>query len=141
MLRLEEVHARYGAIHALRGVTLEVEEGQIVCLIGANGAGKSSTLMTISGILRPSSGRIIFEGEDLAITPPHAIVGRGISQVPEGRRIFSKLTVLENLEMGAYTRSDAAGVCQDLDRVFDLDRKSTRLNSSHIQKSRMPSSA
>ena len=120
MLRLEDVHAHYGAIHALRGVSLEVKEGQIVCLIGANGAGKSSTLMAISGILRPSAGRIIFEGEDLAEVPPQAIVGRGISQVPEGRRIFSKLTVLENLEMGAYTRVDAARVRSDLDRIFDL---------------------
>jgi branched-chain amino acid transport system ATP-binding protein len=120
VLRLEEVHARYGAIHALRGVSLEVKEGQIVCLIGANGAGKSSTLMAISGILRPSAGRIIFEGEDLADVPPHAIVERGVSQVPEGRRIFSKLTVLENLEMGAYTRSDAAHVRQDLDRILSL---------------------
>jgi len=120
VLRLEEVHAHYGTIHALRGVSLEVKEGQIVCLIGANGAGKTSTLMTISGILRPNSGRIIFEGEDLALTPPHAIVRLGISQVPEGRRIFSKLTVLENLEMGAYTQSDAASVGQDLDRVFEL---------------------
>jgi branched-chain amino acid transport system ATP-binding protein len=120
VLRLEEVHARYGAIHALRGVSLEAKEGQIVCLIGANGAGKSSTLMAISGILRPSAGRIIFEGEDLADVPPHAIVERGVSQVPEGRRIFSKLTVLENLEMGAYTRSDAAHVRQDLDRILSL---------------------
>ena len=120
MLRLEEVHAQYGAIHALRGVSLEVKEGQIVCLIGANGAGKSSTLMAISGILRPSAGRIMFKGEDLADVPPHAIVERGISQVPEGRRIFSKLTVLENLEMGAYTRADATHVRQDLDRILSL---------------------
>lgn len=120
MLRVEEVHAYYGTIHALRGVSLEVKEGQIVCLIGANGAGKSSTLMAISGILRASAGRIIFEGEDLADVPSHSIVERGISQVPEGRRIFSKLTVLENLEMGAYTRVDAAHVRQDLDRIFGL---------------------
>lgn len=120
MLRLQEVHAHYGAIHALRGVSLEVEEGQIVTLIGANGAGKSSTLMAISGIIRPTAGRIIFEGEDLTHLPSHAIVRRGISQVPEGRRIFSKLTVLENLEMGAYTRTDAAQIRQDLDRVFLL---------------------
>jgi branched-chain amino acid transport system ATP-binding protein len=114
------VHAHYGAIHALRGVSLEVEEGQIVTLIGANGAGKSSTLMAISGIIRPTSGRIIFEGEDLTHIPSHAIVRRGISQVPEGRRIFPKLTVMENLEMGAYTRADTAQIRQDLDRVFLL---------------------
>ena len=120
MLRLEEVHANYGAIHALRGVSLEIKEGQIVCLIGCNGAGKSSTLMAISGILRPSAGQVIFEGENLVDVPAHAIVERGISQVPEGRRIFSKLTVLENLEMGGYTRVDAARVRQDLDRVFSL---------------------
>ena len=120
MLRLQEVHAHYGAIHALRGVNLEVEEGQIVTLIGANGAGKSSTLMAISGIIRPTAGRIIFEGEDLTHLPSHAIVRRGISQVPEGRRIFPKLTVLENLEMGAYTRTDTAQIRQDLDRVFLL---------------------
>lgn len=120
MLRLQEVHAHYGAIHALKGINLEVEEGQIVTLIGANGAGKSSTLMAISGIIRPTSGRIIFEGEDLTHLPSHAIVRRGISQVPEGRRIFPKLTVMENLEMGAYTRADTAQIRQDLDRVFLL---------------------
>jgi branched-chain amino acid transport system ATP-binding protein len=120
MLSLKEVHLQYGAIHALRGISLEVQQGQIVTLLGANGAGKSSTLMAISGILRPTSGRIIFEGEDLTHLPPHAIVKRGISQVPEGRRIFPTLTVLENLEMGAYTRTDAAQVRHDLDRVFQL---------------------
>ncbi len=120
MLKLEEVHANYGAIHALRGVSLEIKEGQIVCLIGCNGAGKSSTLMAISGILRPHAGQVIFEGENFVDVPAHAIVQRGISQVPEGRRIFSKLTVLENLEMGAYTRVDSARVRQDLDRVFSL---------------------
>ncbi|MBZ0159680.1 MAG: ABC transporter ATP-binding protein [bacterium] len=120
MLRLHEVHAHYGAIHALRGISLEVKEGQIVTLIGANGAGKSSTLMAISGILRPTSGRIIFEDEDLTHLPSHAIVRRGISQVPEGRRIFPTLSVLENLEMGAYTRTDTTQIRQDLDRVFQL---------------------
>jgi len=120
VLRLQEVHAHYGAIHALKGVNMEVEEGQIVTLIGANGAGKSSTLMAISGIIRPTSGRIIFEGEDLTHLPSHAIVRRGISQVPEGRRIFPKLTIMENLEMGAYTRADTAQIRQDLDRVFLL---------------------
>ncbi|MCZ7627171.1 MAG: ABC transporter ATP-binding protein [Candidatus Methylomirabilis sp.] len=120
MLRLHEVHLHYGAIHALKGITLEVEQGQIVTLIGANGAGKSSTLMAISGILRPTSGRIIFEGDDLTHLPSHAIVKRGIAQVPEGRRIFPILTVLENLEMGAYSRADAAEIRHDLDRVFQL---------------------
>ncbi|MDD5559853.1 ABC transporter ATP-binding protein [Candidatus Methylomirabilis sp.] len=120
MLKLQEVHAHYGAIHALKGISLEVKEGQIVTLIGANGAGKSSTLMAISGILRPTSGRIIFEGEDLTHFPTHAIVKHGISQVPEGRRIFPTLTVMENLEMGAYTRADAAQIRHDLDRVFQL---------------------
>jgi branched-chain amino acid transport system ATP-binding protein len=120
VLRLDNVHAHYGTIHALRGVSLEVKRGQIACLIGANGAGKSSTLMAVSGLLRPSAGRIVFEGDDLAEVPPHAIVERGISQVPEGRRIFSKLTVLENLEMGAYTRTGEDGIRQDLDWVFGL---------------------
>jgi branched-chain amino acid transport system ATP-binding protein len=120
MLSVKEVHLHYGAIHALKGISLEVQQGQIVTLLGANGAGKSSTLMAISGILRPTSGRIIFEGEDLTRLPPHAIVKRGISQVPEGRRIFPTLTVLENLEMGAYTRTDAAQIRHDLDRVFQL---------------------
>jgi branched-chain amino acid transport system ATP-binding protein len=107
-------------IHALRGVSLEVKKGQIACLIGANGAGKSSTLMAVSGLLRPNAGRIVFEGDDLAEVPSHAIVERGISQVPEGRRIFSKLTVLENLEMGAYIRTDDDGIRRDLDWVFGL---------------------
>ena len=120
MLRLVDVHAHYGTIHALRGVSLEVKKGQIACLIGANGAGKSSTLMAVSGLLRPNAGRIVFEGDDLADTPRHAIVERGISQVPEGRRIFSRLTVLENLQMGAYIRTDADGIRQDLDWVFGL---------------------
>src|SRR5574337_1995474 len=120
MLRLQELHAHYGAIHALRGINLEVKAGEIVTLIGANGAGKSSTLMAISGVLRSTSGRIIFEEEDLTHLPPHAIVERGISQVPEGRRIFPALTVLENLEMGAYTRADSAEIRRDLNRVFQL---------------------
>jgi len=120
VLRLDDVHAHYGTIHALRGVSLEVKKGQIACLIGANGAGKSSTLMAVSGLLRPIAGRIVFEGDDLAEVPSHAIVKRGISQVPEGRRIFSKLTVLENLQMGAYIRTDADGIRQDLDWVFGL---------------------
>ena len=101
MLRLENIHTFYGPIEALRGVTIEVRQGEIVCLIGNNGAGKSTALMTISGILRPRSGDIIFEGKSIKELPPHTIVQMGISQVPEGRRIFPKLTVRENLEMGA----------------------------------------
>jgi len=120
VLRLDDVHVHYGMIHALKGVSLEVKKGQIACLVGANGAGKSSTLMAVSGLLRPSAGRIVFEGDDLADVPPHAIVERGISQVPEGRRIFSKLTVFENLQMGAYIRTDDDGIRRDLDWVFGL---------------------
>jgi len=120
MLSLKEVHLHYGAIHALKGISLEVRQGEIVTLIGANGAGKSSTLMAISGIHRPTSGRISLEGDDLTHLPSHAIVRRGISQVPEGRRIFPTLTVLENLEMGAYTRVVSAEIRRDLDRVFQL---------------------
>jgi branched-chain amino acid transport system ATP-binding protein len=120
VLRLDQVDAHYGTIQALRGVSLHVERGEIVCLIGANGAGKSSTLMAISGILKPSGGRIRFEDHDITGAPAHAIVSRGVCQVPEGRRIFPKLTVLENLEMGAYTRHGANGIRRDFDRVFNL---------------------
>ena len=119
MLRLEDAHTYYGHIHALKGVTLDVRRGEIVTLIGANGAGKTTTLKTISGILHPRSGRVAFEGEDISRTPAHVLVRRGIGHVPEGRRIFSRLTVLENLQMGAYARRwrDAR---DDLDRVFGL---------------------
>lgn len=103
MLKLENVHTFYGPIEALRGVDLEIQQGEIVCLIGSNGAGKSTTLMTISGIRNPLSGDIVFEGKSIKGAPPHRIVEMGISQVPEGRRIFPKLTVRENLEMGAYS--------------------------------------
>jgi branched-chain amino acid transport system ATP-binding protein len=102
MLELIDIHTFYGPIEALRGVTITVKQGEIVCLIGNNGAGKSTALMTISGILRPRSGDVIFEGKSMKELPPHAIVRMGISQVPEGRRIFPKLTVRENLDMGAY---------------------------------------
>jgi branched-chain amino acid transport system ATP-binding protein len=103
MLRLENIHTSYGPIEALRSVDIEVGKGEIVSLIGSNGAGKSTCLMTISGVLRPSAGRIVLGGCDIAGMPPHEIVRKGISQVPEGRRIFPKLTVRENLEMGAFT--------------------------------------
>jgi branched-chain amino acid transport system ATP-binding protein len=120
VLRLEDVHTSYGHIRALKGISLEVRDREIICLIGGNGAGKSTTLMTISGILRPHRGRVLFKGEEIQATPADAIVSRGISQVPEGRRIFPRLTVRENLEMGAFLRRDGAGVRDDLDRVFGL---------------------
>jgi branched-chain amino acid transport system ATP-binding protein len=102
MLQVEDLNVYYGAIHALKGISFRLEEGEIVALIGGNGAGKSTTLNTISGLLRPRNGRVVFKGEDITVVPPQNIVRRGIVQVPEGRRIFPKLTVQENLEMGAY---------------------------------------
>ncbi|MDQ7820455.1 MAG: ABC transporter ATP-binding protein [Armatimonadota bacterium] len=120
LLEVDSLHVYYGQIHALKGISLTVEPGEIVTLIGANGAGKSTTLNTISGLLRPRQGRITLAGEDLAALPPHEIVRRGVVQVPEGRRIFGQLTVLENLSMGAYTRTDRDGIQEDLERVFTL---------------------
>ena len=119
MLRVDDLHVYYGEIHALKGVTLEVRQGEIVALLGNNGAGKTTTLKTISGLLRPTRGTIALDGEPLVGVPPHDIVQKGIAHVPEGRRIFNRLTVRENLIMGAYLRSDA-GVADDLDRVFAL---------------------
>lgn len=119
MLKVEEISVYYGAIHALKSISLEVEEGNIVTLIGANGAGKTTTLKTISGILKPRSGRIIFKGQDITRIPAQQIVSMGISQVPEGRRVFPSMTVLENLEMGAYLRKDRDGVNRDLEMVFE----------------------
>ena len=120
MLRLNEIHTYYGNIRAIRGISLHVEEGEMVCLIGANGAGKSTTLMTISGIHRPVQGAVTFEGEDLTDTSAEKRVELGISQVPEGRLIFPEMTVLENLELGAFLRKDTAIIKEDLDRVFGL---------------------
>jgi branched-chain amino acid transport system ATP-binding protein len=120
MLALQDVHAYYGNIHALKGLTLQVEKGEIVTLIGANGAGKSTTIRTISGLLHPRRGQIRLDGEPIEQLPPHEIVQRGVAQAPEGRRIFPRLTVLENLDMGAYTRTDHAAVRDDLDRVLQL---------------------
>ncbi|MCS7235915.1 MAG: ABC transporter ATP-binding protein [Armatimonadota bacterium] len=120
LLELEDLHVYYGNIHALKGVSLHVEAGEIVALLGANGAGKSTTLNTVSGLLRPRRGSVRLEGDDLIRVPPHRIVERGVVQVPEGRRIFGQLTVLENLEMGAFTRTDPQGVKEDLERVFTL---------------------
>ena len=120
MLEVENVHVYYGNIHALRGVSLTVEEGEIVTLIGANGAGKSTTLFTISGLLKPREGTVLLEGDNLSIYPAHEVVAKGVCQEPEGRRIFNRLTVQENLEMGAFTRTDRAGIKQDLERAFTL---------------------
>ena len=119
MLKVEDLHVYYDAIHAIKGVTFEVGEGEIVTLIGANGAGKTTTLHAISGLLKPRSGSITFMGQNLLTTKPHRIVRSGLAQVPEGRRVFSELTVQENLEMGAYIRKDKAGVAADYDMVFE----------------------
>jgi branched-chain amino acid transport system ATP-binding protein len=120
MLELRDAHAYYGNIHALKGLTLRVETGEIVTLIGANGAGKSTTIRTITGLLRPRHGQITLDGERVDRLLPHQIVQRGVAQSPEGRRIFPRLTVLENLEMGAYVRADLAAVRTDLDRILQL---------------------
>ena len=120
MLSLVDIHTYYGNIQALKGVSLEVDEGEIITLIGANGAGKTTTLMSISGIAPPRSGEVRFMDKAITRVNPDRIVSMGISQVPEGRRIFPYLTVLENLDMGAFLRDDADGVKSDLDYVFDL---------------------
>ncbi len=120
MLELDNVHAYYGHIHALQGISLTVDQGEIVTLIGSNGAGKTTTLRTITGLLKPRQGTVHLEGEDLAPYPAHKIVARGVSMVPEGRGVFAKLTVSENLDMGAYLRTDKDGIKEDLERVFTL---------------------
>jgi branched-chain amino acid transport system ATP-binding protein len=120
MVRVEDLTVAYGGIEAVRGVSLEVEEGELVTLIGNNGAGKTSTLMAISGVAPIRSGRIVIDGEETTRLPPHAIVARGVAHCPEGRLVFGRLTVQENLRLGAYQRKDSAGVKQDLDRVYAL---------------------
>ena len=119
MLKIDNLHVYYGAIHAIKGISLEVNQGEIVTLIGANGAGKSTALRTISGLLKPKEGTIAFEGNSIGGVPAHEIVKQGISQVPEGRRIFAEMTVMENLELGAFTRSDKDGIKADLKLVFE----------------------
>ena len=119
MLKVENINVYYGAIHALKGISVDVKEGEIVTLIGANGAGKSTILRTISGLLRTKTGNILFEGNSVASMAPEEIVKKGISQVPEGRRIFANMTVEENLELGAYIRSDKPGIRKDIDKVFE----------------------
>lgn len=118
MLKIDNLNVYYGAIHAIKGISLEVKEKEIVTLIGANGAGKSTTLRTISGLLKPKSGTILFEGESIGGMAAHNIVRKGISQVPEGRRIFAEMTVQENLDLGAFIRSDKDGIAQDLEMVY-----------------------
>ena len=120
LLEVDRIHTFYGHIHAVKGISLQVNAGEIVTLIGSNGAGKSTTLKTISGLLKPRQGRVLLNGEEISRLAPHKVVARGIGQAPEGRRIFPRMTVLENLEMGAFHRKDRDGVAQDLDRVFTL---------------------
>jgi branched-chain amino acid transport system ATP-binding protein len=120
VLELDGVHTFYGSIHALKGISLRVHEGEVVTLIGANGAGKSTTLRSINGVNHPRQGRIHFQGRDITNAAPHTIVKMGIAQSPEGRRLFPRMSVLENLEMGAFQRTDRANFKEDLDRVFDL---------------------
>jgi branched-chain amino acid transport system ATP-binding protein len=120
ILKVDGIHTFYGTIEALKGVSLEVGEGEIVTLIGSNGAGKTTTLRSINGLNHPRQGTIVFRGEDVTKTPPHEIVKRGISQSPEGRKLFSRMTVTENLEMGAFQRTDRAEMAEDQDRVFSL---------------------
>jgi branched-chain amino acid transport system ATP-binding protein len=120
MLELKDVHTYYGNIHALKGISLKVDDGEIVTLIGSNGAGKSTTLRTIQGLNKPRTGTILLDDIELEKLPPHEIAGRGIAQSPEGRMIFPRMTVLENLEMGAFARKDKTGTNEDLERVFKL---------------------
>jgi len=120
MLEVSDVHTYYGNIHALNGISISVEKGEIVTLIGGNGAGKTTTLRTIVGLLKPRQGHIILDGEDLTQYKPHEIVNKGVAMVPEGRGIFARLSVTENLEMGAYSRKDRNGIPPDLDRVYSI---------------------
>lgn len=119
MLTVDNINVYYGAIHALKGISVEVTEGEIVTLIGANGAGKSTILRTISGLLKPKSGKVVFEGKEIGGMAAQNIVSLGISQVPEGRRVFANMSVMENLELGAYIRSDKKEIQQDLNKIFE----------------------
>jgi len=130
LLEIHNIHSYYGAIHALKGISVDVEQGEIVTLIGANGAGKSTTLNTVCGIMHPRKGTILFDGEPIHHLPAHQIVERGVSQAPEGRRVFGRLNVTENLEMGAFARKDKEGIRRDIDRVFTLF---PRLKERHKQ--------
>jgi branched-chain amino acid transport system ATP-binding protein len=118
MLEVENIHAYYGNIHALRGISLNVNKGEIVTLIGANGAGKSTTLKSISKLIKPRKGKIYLDGEDITEIPPHKLVYKGIAMVPEGRGVFARLTVEENLDMGAFSRTDSKGIKNSFERVY-----------------------
>ena len=120
LLTIEQLHAGYGPIEVLKGISIEVNEGEIVTIIGANGAGKTTTLMTVSGGIKARAGRIVWSGREIQNLPPHEIVRLGLCQSPEGRKIFPRLTVLENLELGAYTRNDKVGIQQDIDHAYEL---------------------
>jgi branched-chain amino acid transport system ATP-binding protein len=120
LLELNDIHTYYGAIHALRGVTMKIDEGEIVTLIGSNGAGKSTTLRTISGLLKPRQGEIVMNGKRIDGLPPHTIVGLGVCQSPEGRRVFARMSVQENLEMGAFARKDRSSLVAEFERVYTL---------------------
>ncbi len=120
LLEIENMHSFYGNIQALRGISLSVEEGEVVTLIGSNGAGKTTTLRSINGVMRPREGKVVFDGEEIQGIPAHRMISRGIAQSPEGRKIFPRMTVLENLEMGAFHRNDRPGIREDMNRVYDL---------------------
>ena len=129
VLKVENINVYYGSIHAIKGISFEVYDGEIVTLIGANGAGKSTTLNTISGLLHPTTGSVSFLGENLARDQPHKIVEKGLAQVPEGRRVFAQMTVQENLEMGAYTQTKQANIESDIENVYVLfPRLKERMN-------------
>ncbi len=120
LLDVKDIHVFYGNIEAVKGMSFHVDRGEIVCLIGANGAGKTTTLRTVSGLLRPGEGAIFYEGQRIDLLPAHEIVGLGVAQSPEGRRIFPRMSVRENLDRGAFIRRDAAGQREDMDRIMDL---------------------
>ena len=130
MLKVDNINVFYGAIHAIKGISIDVSDGEIVTLIGSNGAGKSTTLRTISGLMKPKTGTIKFEDKDITGVSAHKIVGMGLCQVPEGRHVFSNMTVMENLQLGAYLRKDKAGISQDLEDVF---KKFPRLLERKLQ--------